>query len=198
VRYSKSDLDLAIKKLNKDSASGPDEINNLFLINSSDEFKSILLDLFNVSVEKKSLPEAWKIARISMIPKKKANSPNPKDYRPVSVTSCLGKLAERLVLSSLNRALEENDIIIKQQSGFRKHRQTKDNLAHFIQKTVETFERKKKVCAVFFDIQAAFDNVWHMGLLNKMIKMNIPYDLILWTKAFLADRQFVVKMDCTV
>jgi hypothetical protein len=169
----------------------------LYLVNASDEFKKLILDLLNLSSRTKSLPDAWKIARISMIPKKKANSPNPKDYRPVSVTSCLGKLSERLVLKRLNTFIEENELIIKQQSGFRKHRQTRDNLFHFIQKTIETFERKKKVCAIFFDIQAAFDNVWHKGLLYKMIKMKIPIDLILWLRAFLDNRKFFVNIGNT-
>jgi hypothetical protein len=74
------------------------------------------------------IPEAWKLAQVTMIPKKVAKSNNPKDYRPISVTSCLGKLAERPLRTRLYDYLNKNNLLIDQQSGFRKYRQTKDNL----------------------------------------------------------------------
>jgi hypothetical protein len=100
-----------------------------------------------------------------MINKKVKNSRNPKDYR--SLTSCLAKLCEKLIASKINDFLFKENIIIKQQSGFRKLRQTKDNLIHLTQKIFESFNRRKRVFAIFFDIQAAFDKVWHVGLLSK-------------------------------
>jgi hypothetical protein len=50
----------------------------------------------NISVEKSSIPKSWKESLITLIPKKKANSDNPKDYRPISLTSNLAKLAKFL------------------------------------------------------------------------------------------------------
>lgn len=153
--------DKEIKTLKKSSSVGIDKIHNLQLINAKQEFKQIILNLIDKTVEQNYIPQAWKIATITLIPKKTGKSKNPKDYRPISVTSCLGKLAEKLIRTRLGKFLEDNDLIIKQQSGFRNLRQTKDNLLHIIQKTIESFNRKKKVCAVFFDIASAFDKVWH-------------------------------------
>ena len=78
-----------------------------------------------------------------MIPKKNKNSSNPKEYRPISMTSCIAKLAERLILSKMREFMDKNNIIIKQQSGFRKQRQTRDNLYHLTQKATETINRSK-------------------------------------------------------
>ncbi len=61
-----------------------------------------------------------------MIPKKQTNGSIPKDYRPISLTSCLAKLAEKLIAIKLKDYLDENNIILKQQSGFRKNRQTRE------------------------------------------------------------------------
>ena len=130
-----------------------------------------------------------------MIPKKNNFSNNPKDYRPISVTSCLGKLCEKLILDKLSDFLESNNLIIKQQSGFRKARQTKDNLAYLIQKVRESFNRKKKVLGLFFDIQSAFDRVWHNGLIFKMIQLKIPPQIISWIFDFLQNRTFSVKIN---
>jgi hypothetical protein len=42
----------------------------------------------------------------------------------------------------------------------------------------ESFNRKKKVLAVFFDISQAFDKVWHKGLLFKLIEHKFPHHLV--------------------
>jgi hypothetical protein len=130
-----------------------------------------------------------------MIPKKNKNSSNPKEYRPISMTSCIAKLAERLILSKMREFMDKNNIIIKQQSGFRKQRQTRDNLFHLTQKATETINRGKKMCSIFFDIASAFDKVWHKGLLYKLIKWNFPFYLICWIKEFIDSRYFAVRVN---
>ena len=109
-----------------------------------------------------------------MIPKKQHNSSNPKDYQPINLTSCL---AERLMLTKIKEFLDKHKIIIKQQSGFRQKRQTKDNIFHLTQKAIETINREKRMCTIFFDIASAFDKVWHEGLVYKLIKLNCPNTL---------------------
>ena len=193
--FGLGDLEKAIKSVNNKSSSGPDKITNKMLKNVSPEFKLLILELFNETIRQNSLPSIWKESVITMIPKKMKGSPNPKDYRPISVTSCLAKLCERLVLNKLNSFMDKYKLIVKQQSGFRKHRQTRDNIFILIQKITESFNRKKKVFGGFFDIEAAFDRVWHNGLIFKMIKLKIPAQIILWIKNFLNERFFSVRIN---
>ena len=129
-----------------------------------------------------------------MIPKKNVELDNPKSYRPISMTSCLAKLCEKLILNRIKKFLKENNIIIKQQSGFRAHRQTKDNLLFLLQKIQETFIRKKKVLSFYFDISQAFDKVWHDGLIHKLIQLNLPIYIIKWIHFYLEDRIFCIKI----
>lgn len=77
------------------------------------------------------------------------------------ITSNIAKIAEKLVALRLNEFLTKHHIIIKQQSGFRNCRQTKDNIFFITQKILEQFNRRKKICGIFFDIASAFDKVWH-------------------------------------
>ena len=100
-----------------------------------------------------------------MIPKKEGMSNDPSNYRPISITSCLGKIMERIITIRLNLFLEKNSLIVKEQSGFRKHRRTADNLMFLIQKISESFILSKSVCSLFLDISKAFDRVWHEGLI---------------------------------
>jgi hypothetical protein len=93
-----------------------------------------------------------------------------------------------VIVHKLIAHLSEKKIIINQQSGFRTHRQTKDNIFYIIQKIIESFNRKKSVCANFFDIAAAFDKVWHNGILFKLIQSGFPHFLLAWINNFLESR----------
>ena len=126
------------------------------------------MDLVNLSIVE-GLPDAWKSASITMIPKKENKSSSPADYRPISLTSCVGKLAERIIKNRLYLFLESKNLIAKEQSGFRRKRGTADNLISITQKIQECLNRKKKACGIFFDISKAFDKVWQAGLIFKLI-----------------------------
>ena len=189
------DLNLAIKGLKKNSACGEDGILNLMLIKTTQEFRKIILLLINETVKQAIIPESWKSSIINMIPKKQQNSSNPKDYRPISLTSCLGKLAERLMLKKIKDFMDKNKIIIKHQSGFRQYRQTRDNIFFLTQKGIESINRGKKMCAIFFDIASAFDKIWHEGVIYKMIRLNFPNYIICWVNEFLKNRMFAVRIN---
>ena len=160
-----------------------------------DPFLKIILTLVNKSLELGKIPSDWKKSVITMLLKsgKKRNDPN--SYRPISLLSCLGKLIEKIMNKRLVDFLEENNLIISQQSGFRARRGTKDNLIFITQKTAETIRlRSKRMLFFGFDIKAAFDCVWHDGLIYKLIKLGVPEYLILWFIDFLACRSFVVRV----
>ena len=162
---------------------------------TSQEFRKIILYLINETVKQSKIPQQWKNSVICMIPKKQKNTGNPKEYRPISLTSCVAKLAERLMLSKTKEFMEKNNIIIKQQSGFRKQRQTRDNLFFLTQKATESVNRGKKMITIFFDIASAFEKVWHQGLIFKLIKLNFPFHIICWLREFLIKRYFSVRVN---
>ena len=160
-----------------------------------DYINKFILRLVNLS--QKDLPLAWKTASVTMIPKTDIKSDDPNNYRPISLTSCLGKLAERLIKMRLNQFLDKNRLIIEQQSGFRDKRGTTDNLLYVTQKISESFLRGKSVCGIFFDISKAFDKVWHDGLIYKLYYcLKIPTYLLVFIKNFLSNRLFKVKLNC--
>jgi hypothetical protein len=141
------------------------------------------------------IPSEWKTAEITMLPKKANDKSDFNNYRPISKTPSLAKLFEKLISARLNIFLKENNLIVKHQSGFRQNRQTRDNIFHLSQKVSESFIRGKKVCAIFFDIAAAFDKVWHNGLIYKLVEMKLPLYLVNWFIEFLNNRKFRVKVN---
>ena len=68
-----TELSVVIKKLKVGSSPGEDNIHNLFLKNLQTGALEKLLELVNLSLAD-GLPDAWKTASMTMIPKKENNS----------------------------------------------------------------------------------------------------------------------------
>ena len=162
--FNLNELNTAIEKLNNKSNLDDNLICNKMLKKLPNNFKILVLSFFNQSINEGIIPDICKLSTITMIPKKGDKS-ILKNYRPINSTLSLYKLLEKLVLHRINEFLLLNNTIIRQQSGFRNNRLTKDNLIFMIQKILETFGNRKKACCIFFDIQAAFDKIWHDGLI---------------------------------
>ena len=116
-------------------------------------------------------------------------------YRPLSLTSCLGKILEKIITNRVKDWCNENDIINKQQNGFRSKRNTNDNLFKLTQSLKQNIKKGFVTSAVFLDVEKAFDQVWHTGLLHKMKKLDMDHSLLRWIKSFLSERSMSVKID---
>ena len=106
---------LKILKLNK--ATGPDVISNRMLKLTHRNVSYPQTKLFNVSITTHTYPVLWKIGHVMPLFKKGKNS-FCSNYRPVSLTSNVGKSFERIVFMHMyNHILKMNFYInIKQGS----------------------------------------------------------------------------------
>jgi len=75
--------------------------------------KDVLLRLLNLSWKKGELPQIWKNAHLVPILKKGKNPAEPRSFRPISLTSCIGKIAERLINRRLYWFLETSELLGK-------------------------------------------------------------------------------------
>jgi hypothetical protein len=76
----------------------------------------------------KYISSEWKVAKIKMLEKKQNDSHNLNNYRPICLTNCIVKLKEKLIKARLIHFLEKNNLLIANQSGFREHKRTIDNI----------------------------------------------------------------------
>ncbi|KAH8619575.1 putative Reverse transcriptase (RNA dependent DNA polymerase) [Trypanosoma vivax] len=115
-----------------------------------------ILRLFNYSLRTGQVPAKWRQGIIVPLlkPNKPANS--MASFRPVTLTSTLCKLMERIVARRVRDCIE--DKLQPQQAGFRPARSTLDTL---MQVTSAVRRRKdgEKTAAVFIDYARAFDSV---------------------------------------
>ena len=197
-KFSRTELDDSLQKCKPKKAPGPDDITNEMLMQLGDAGRGILLNIINKTWETGTLPQIWKNANIIPILKKDKPKSKVSSYRPISLTSCICKVAERMINRRLYWWLEKSGKLHPNQSGFRKGRQTIDQLIRLTQETADAFQKKESVAAVFVDLQQAYDHVWRAGLLYKMQKMGIQGNMYNWIKHFLQNRTIATNLNSTL
>lgn len=85
-----------LQAINCKSAAGPDRVANKALRNLGDAAVASLTKFYNERWRAGRLPKQWKTARTILIPKP-GKPPNIDNLRPISLTSCVGKVLEHVL-----------------------------------------------------------------------------------------------------
>ena len=109
-----------------------------------------LLHLFNRIFKEHVFPAAWHDAIVIPFPKPGKDSSDPKNYRPIALTSCLCKILEKMVNNRLVFILEKRNLISPWQSGFRHGRSTLDNILLLETNIWNANLKRNHLVAVFF------------------------------------------------
>ena len=171
IMFTENDFFKAIEKLKENSGPGPDEIPALFLINTSKEIVKPLLIILRKSIDNGEIPDIYKMAHITPIFKGGNKSKfKPDSYRPVSLTSHIMKMFERIISKNIIVHLIRNELFNKNQHGFVPGKSTQTQLLLYYKDIYETLQEGKKIDTVFLDFARAFDKVEHEILMQKIAK----------------------------
>ena len=196
VEISEEDVLEGLKRLNPFKSVGPDEIHPRILKELATEFYRPLTHIFRTSMRTGVVPEAWKSANVVPIFKKGLRT-SPENYRPVSLTSCLGKLLEKIIRRKLMEHLE-SQVLIDEQHGFRARKSCATNLLCCMEDWTKWLDEGSNFDVLYLDFKKAFDLVPHQRLLSKLWSQGIGGDLLVWFTNFLTGRTQRVKINSTV
>ena len=193
-RITEDEVRAAVKRGKNMKAPGNDGIFNLVLKKLSNKAYRHLAAIFTRCFELDYFPTRWKQGKIIPIPKPGKDPTNPSSYRPISLLSAVSKVFERLILYRLLEFVEEHNIFAPEQFGFRKGHSAVHQLVR-----VENFIHRNKMLSnntamALLDVEKAFDNVWHDGLIHKMVQANIPGYLTRIIRNYLGNRTFKVHL----
>lgn len=188
-------ISMSLKRAKNMKAPGFDGVFNLVLKNSSNKVLSLLAAIFNRCLELGYFPSCWKAAKIVPILKPGKDPTSPSSYRPISLLSSLSKLFERLILDRLLNHVNSNDVIPPEQFGFRKGHSTVHQLKRVVNNIKHNKSVSKSTAMALMDVEKAFDNVWHDGLVFKLYGFNVPLYITKIIRNYLQDRTFKVSLE---
>ena len=191
IAFSEDDIVVAISKLNKNSTAGPDGIPSIFLINTKEFIKIPLTFILRKSMDEGVVPAIFKMAYVAPV-YKGGSKMVPANFRPVSLTSHVMKVFERVIKVQLVGHLVKNDLLKKNQHGFVAGRSTQTQLLQHYTDVFEAISEGVRLDTVYLDFAKAFDKVDHDILLRKITGHGIKGKLGMWIKDFLNDRRYKV------
>ena len=177
-----------IKNLNVNKAHGPDNISGRMIELCEDSIALPLSIIFNNIINTGIFPVIWKSANVTPVHKKESKQ-IVKNYRPISLLPLFAKIFERILFSNMYNHLILNNLITKNQSGFRPGDSVTNQLIFLVDKIHSSLDINLEVRSVFLDMSKAFDKVWHEVLLFKLRQNGINGKLINLLKSYLSNRK---------
>ena len=184
-----------LKNLNPDKSPGTDEIHPRLLKECAASLAKPLKILFDKTMSTCQLPDEWKTAEIRPIYKKKGSKQDPSNYRPISLTSVVCKVFEKVVKDQLCSHLINNNLLSSHQFGFVPGRNTKTQLLVTVKEWIKNLDNDIPTDVAFMDFRKAFDAVPHQRLLYKLQKYGVKGHIHSWITNFLSDRTQYVKIN---
>ena len=177
-----------LESLKTAKSPGPDQVHPRVLKELAEVLSEPISIILNMSFESATLPDNWKTAHISAI-HKKGSKHLPENYRPVSLTSVVAKLAESFIRETIMVHMRDNKLFSKKQFGFLGGRSTVLQLLVVLDQWTQILDAGGFVDILYFDFMKAFDKVPHIGLLKTVERYGISGLLYDWIRAFLLDRK---------
>ena len=187
IEFSETDIIKAIDSMPNYSAPGPDKFPSIVLKQCKYELATPLRILWRQSLDEGQVPKSLKKQSIVPIYKKDSKA-KPENYRPVSLTSHILKLFERVIREKLVEFIENETKLSNNQYGFRPRRSTISQLLAHIDRIICILERNKNADVMYLDFSKAFDKVCHVKLIQKLKSYNIGGKLLKWLENFLSER----------
>ena len=185
-----------VASLKVKNAEGYDRIPQRVIKDGINHLIAPLSMLFKLIYETKLIPDQWKIAKVTPIPKKGSKN-ELANYRPISNLCSMSKIYEKLILKRVIELQEmfNVDFTGNQQHGFKKNKSTATAGLVLQSIIADHVDINELVGMASLDLSAAFDTV-NIDLLIERIKiLGLPTDVVDLVELWLKGRSFYVSID---
>ena len=194
INFAEDDIIKAIDEIDTNS-SCPDYCTPAIVLKrcKSSLVKPLLM-MWKESFSTGVVPNVYKKQLITPVYKKGSRA-TAANYRPVSLTAHEIKIFERILRNKIMTYLEDNNLLLSKQHGFRKGRSCLTQLLQHHQDILLNLLNNEDTDAIFLDFAKAFDKVDYEILLQKLKNIGISGKLFRWIQNFLSGRTQVVVVD---
>ena len=122
----------------------------------------------------------------------------PGSYRPISISSYIGKLIEKIIAKRIQKYLDLIGLHDPDQEGFMEARNTIRYLNRLVMGIKSDLQKKLTSICLFIDFEKAFDSVWKKGLIVKLHKLGIKGKILHLLNDFLMSRKITININGVV
>ena len=138
-----------LNELSPKKSKTPDNISCYLLTRIGKTILDFIFNFFNLSLNSGEIPWQWKTSIITPVYKKGSKN-YVLNYRPISLTSALCRLFERILCSKILEHLTKNNLLSSNQHGFLSGRSTVSQLLDVTDQWMENYIAKKSTSAVYY------------------------------------------------
>ena len=178
----------------KKTSAGPDNLPYWLWRDFSHHLAPIITKIFNKSIYMQKVPDLWKLANVSPIPKESPLE-SCDQLRPISLTNIIMRLFERLIYSKELLTILKTSIH-PDQFAYKSGHNTTMAMIKIQHNWLKSLDGDADFVRVFtFDFSKAFDSVPHHIVCKKLQSLQINPYVINWIICFLSGRQQRVVVD---
>ena len=163
--FSQREFAATLQHLKPGKAPGPDSICLKLILHAGAALKSWLHDFISSCLHQLKIPKIWRRVLVVAIPKAHGG---PKELS-TDISSLCPLQDPQEAYAHVEPLIDP--MLPKEQAGFQRGNSTVDQVVLLTQNIEDSFEGKKKAGAVFIDLTAAYDTVWHRGLTCKLLRL---------------------------
>ena len=188
--FLQKEFTAALQHLKPGKAPIPDSICPKLILHAEAALKSWLRDFISSCLRRLKIPKIWRRALVVAIPKPGKPVGDPKSYRPIFLLCVPYKILKRLIYARVEPLIDP--LLPKEQAVFRHGKSTVDQVVLLTHNIEDSFEAKKKAGAVFINLTAAYDTVWHRGLTCKLLRLLSDKHMVKMIMELVRNRSFTL------
>ncbi|MEL7079429.1 MAG: reverse transcriptase family protein, partial [Cyanobacteria bacterium J06582_2] len=177
-----------INNLKVNSAPGPDNFPVILLKSCKKQLSKPIYMIWRSSLDNNDIADIHLHAVIHPVLKPGSPANLPKSYRPISLTSHIIKIMEKILRKAIIKHLTDNNLLPNNQHGFIKGRSTLSQLLAQTETILRTIEEGNDLDSIYLDFSKAFDKVDHTILCTKLKRLGIGGKIGSWLHTFLTKR----------
>lgn len=185
---STKEIQMAIKYI-KNVTPGYDKLNAHAIKIWFKISPNLLLFLFKSLFSQCLFPTSLGLTVIYPIPKIQTTHPTPLTLRPIGVRPILCKTYEYIINYRLKHHLVTNNLLPSYQYGFTPGKSCTTLLNDLTHSLVNTTD---ECILISVDIKGAFSNISHQSVIDSMLRLNFPSQLIILIAQFLSNCQMTI------